>query len=505
MLFNTPEFIFVFLPAALALHFALARWSVEAAVIGTGISSLVFYAWWNPPFLFLPIASVAGNFWLARLIARSESAAARCLFLLGIAGNVGVLAYYKYGDFLASILTGDRPAAANVPLALSFITFVQITFLADAYRRRVPLDFARYALFATFFPHLVAGPIVRWADLGRQIMDPARYRWNWSNAALGLTVFTLGLGKKVLIADQLAPHVAPVFDAAVRGEPVMALAAWGAALAFSAQVYFDFSGYSDMAIGLGLLFNYRLPVNFAAPFRATNLLDFWRRWHITLSHFLRDFVYAPLSGGRPNRWRQAAAVFLTMVVAGVWHGAGWTFVVWGAYHGLLLLINIAWQMRPGFDHPTVLGKLAGWALTFTAFVVGAVFFRAADIATSWQLLAAMTGQGGASVPEALTLTFDLWMISKGYVSEAFVRSWFGATWTMVATITTLVALAIALLVPDTMELVDYREGEIQSRWRRSLGALAWQPSLFSLVAILAIFVLVFLRIGEVTEFIYYQF
>jgi alginate O-acetyltransferase complex protein AlgI len=505
MLFNTPEFIFVFLPVALAIHFALARWSVEAAVIATTISSLLFYAWWNPPFVLLPIASIAGNFWLTRRIAASDRPIARRLLIAGICANIAVLSYYKYADFLASIVAGHSPAPPNVPLALSFTTFVQIAFLTDVYRRRIPLDGARYTLFVSFFPHLIAGPIVRWSNLGRQITDPARYRWNWSNVALGLTIFTLGLGKKVLIADQLAPHVAPVFDAAARGEPLMALAAWGAVLAFSAQIYFDFSGYSDMAIGLGLLFNYRLPINFAAPFRATSLLDFWRRWHITLSQFLRDFVYAPLSGGRPNPPRQAAAVFLTMVIAGIWHGAGWTFVVWGAYHGLLLLINIAWQMRSGFDQPSILGCLIGWALTFVAFVIGVVFFRASDMAASAQLLAAMAGMGLGSVPQTLGLQWDLWMISKGYLSEAFILNWFGSTWTMVGTLWTLFALAIALLVPDTVEVVNYREGEVQSRWRRSVGPFAWRPSILWWAIIFAIFVAAFVRIGHVQEFIYYQF
>jgi alginate O-acetyltransferase complex protein AlgI len=505
MLFNTPEFIFVFLPIVLLLHFALSRWSVEAGVVATTIGSLVFYAWWNPPFVLLPIVSIAGNFWLARQIAGSERTVARRILFLGILANVCILTYYKYWNFIGSIFTDQRAAPPNIPLALSFTTFVQIAFLVDVYRRRIPLNFNRYALFVAFFPHLIAGPIVRWANLGRQIADLARYRWEWSNVAVGLTIFTLGLGKKVLIADGLAPHVAPVFDAAARGEPVTALAAWGGALAFTAQIYFDFSGYSDMAIGLGLLFNYRLPINFAAPLRATSLLDFWRRWHITLSQFLRDFVYAPLSGGRPNRPRQTIAVLMTMVIAGVWHGAGWTFVAWGAYHGVLLLINVAWQMRPGFDQPSAVGKLAGWALTFTAFVVGVVFFRAADIGASTYLLNAMVGAGNAPVPQALTLPADVWMTSRGYLSEALIRYWFGATWSAVATLWTLSALAIALLVPDTMELVDYREGEVQSRWRRAVGRLAWRPSLLSFAVIFAIFTLVFMRIGDINEFIYYQF
>ncbi len=194
-----------------------------------------------------------------------------------------------------------------------------------------------------------------------------------------------------------------------------------------------------------------------------------------------------------------------MVIAGVWHGAGWTFVAWGAYHGVLLLINVAWQMRPGFDRPSVVGDLAGWALTFTAFVVGAVFFRAADMAASAELLAALAGMGRASVPPTLALQWDLWMISKGYLSEAFVLNWFGSPWTMVGTLWTLFALAIALLLPDTMELVNYREGEVQSRWRRSAGLVAWRPSVLWCAIIFAVFVLAFVQIGRVQEFIYYQF
>src|SRR5207344_1397869 len=181
-----------------------------------------------------------------------------------------------------------------VPLALSFTTFVQIALLVDVYRRNIPFQFSRYAFFVAFFPHLIAGPIVRWNSFGRQLGDDARFRLDWSNVALGLTIFVFGLAKKVVLADSLSPHVGAVFDAAAKGDPVTAFAAWGAAFAFSAQIYFDFSGYSDMAIGLGLLFNLRLPINFAAPLRATSIIDFWRRWHISLSRFLRDFVYVPL-------------------------------------------------------------------------------------------------------------------------------------------------------------------------------------------------------------------
>jgi alginate O-acetyltransferase complex protein AlgI len=506
MLFNSIEFIFVFLPAAVAIHFGLARWSIAAAVVGTTVSSLVFYMWWNPPYVALPIASIAANFWLARVMAAVEKVPARHLLIAGIVANVLVLAYYKYADFLLAVVHGTKAAPPNVPLALSFTTFVQIAFLVDVYRRRIPLDFARYSLFVSFFPHLIAGPIVRWNNLGRQLNDVSRFRLDWNNIALGLTIFTFGLAKKVLIADRLSPHIAPVFDAAAMGEPVTAVAAWGAALAFTGQIYFDFSGYSDMAIGLGLLFNFRLPLNFAAPLRSTSLIDFWRRWHITLSQFLRDYIYGPLTFGRPATWWRATAVMLTMVLAGVWHGAGWTFVIWGAYHGALLLVNAAWQQAvPAWGQSTRAGQAMGWLLTFTAFTVGAAFFRAADIDASRHLLTAMIGLGNAPVPESLTLPWDRWAISRGYFSEHFARYWFGTTWSMVAMVWTIGALAIALLMPDTMEFVGYKEGEAQSDWRRNVGVLAWRPSLLAAGVVIILFFEVFSRLGEVSEFLYYQF
>ena len=277
---------------------------MTAAVVVTTLTSLLFYAWWSPPFVLLPILSIAANFLIAQTMLSSNNDNARRLLIIGIVANLAVLGWFKYGDFVTSVIEGRKPRAPEVPLALSFTTFVQIAFLIDVFRRRGAVSFPIYAMFVAFFPHLIAGPIVRWEELGPQLRDRTRYRPDWNNIALGLTIFTLGLAKKVLIADKLAPHVGPVFDAAARGEPLTALAAWGAAFGFSAQIYFDFSGYSDMAVGLGLLFNLRLPVNFAAPFRSTNVIDLWRRWHASLARFMRDFVFMPL-GGRARNPTQA--------------------------------------------------------------------------------------------------------------------------------------------------------------------------------------------------------
>jgi alginate O-acetyltransferase complex protein AlgI len=504
MLFNTPEFIFVFLPLAVVIHFALARLSMNAAIVGTTLTSLIFYSWWNPPFVLLPIISIAANFWLARRMVLAEPKTTRQMMIVGIASNLIVLCYYKYADFFLSIFDGRPIGIPNVPLALSFTTFVQIAFLVYVHQRRPALELRSYALFVAFFPHLIAGPIVRWGSLGRQLTDPARYRLDWNNVALGLTIFTFGLAKKVLLADSIAPYSTEVFDAAARGEPLTAIAAWGGTLAFVLQIFFDFSGYSEMAVGLGLLFNYRLPINFAAPMRATNLSDLWRRWHITLARFLRDFIYIPLSPGKPGKVRRSLNLLVTMTLGGLWHGANWTFVAWGAMQGIGLAIHMAWQTWRGPRRPTPAGRLLGWFITFTFFVASGIFFRAADISTSWHLFTAMTGFGGAPIAEFHNVA-DNWTVKVGYVSDLTLRTWFGTAWSVPATAWSLGGLALVLAAPDTMEIVGYRVGDAQSNWRRSVGILAWQPSLPWLAGVVILFGVVFANISRVSEFLYYQF
>ncbi len=504
MLFNSYEFIFLFLPLALTAHFLAARWNISFAVIVTTVSSLIFYAWWKPPFVLLPIASIILNFLLARKILATEPARRRALVLAGVVGNLLVLGYFKYADFVLSVFE-QRPAALpDVPLALSFTTFVQVAFLVELARRPVAVSFPKYSMFVAFFPHLIAGPIVRWTELGPQLDDPARYRVDWDNVARGLTIFILGLAKKILIADPLSPHVALVFDAAAAGQPIGAAAAWGASIAYSLQLYFDFSGYSDMAVGLGLLFNLRLPVNFAAPLRSTSIIDLWRRWHISLSRFLRDFIYVPLGGGRGGGLRRSTNLFLTMVIGGLWHGANWTFIAWGAFHGVLLTINHAWRFLRGERQSTLLSRSVGWLLTFLAFAVGMTMFRSANIETAASLLQAMAGFGPGASDAGFNPGADFSFISKGYVSEAFLRTWLGAQWTISATLATAAAFAVAMLAPDTMEFADYRENEPHTNWRRT-SFLRWQPNAVWLTGTVVLFAIVFARLNQFTEFLYYQF
>ena len=504
MLFNSHEFILLFLPLALAAHFLAARYSTVAAVLTTTVSSLLFYAWWKPPFVVLPISSILLNFWLALEIIRTPLPRRRYLAVVGAAANLLVLGYFKYADFLVSIFAHRAPAAPDVPLALSFTTFVQIAFLIELSRRPTIVALPKYAMFVSFFPHLIAGPIVRWSELGHQLDDAKRYRVNWDNVARGVTIFCFGLAKKILIADPLAPFVARVFDAAAAGHPVTAAGGWGASIAYSLQLYFDFSGYSDMAVGLGLLFNLYLPINFAAPLRATSIIDLWRRWHISLSRFLRDFVYVPLGGSKTGAARRHLNLFVTMVLGGLWHGANWTFILWGAFHGVLLILNHTWKSIRGVTRTTPIARCVGWLLTFLGFAVGMTMFRAPNIETAFSVLQAMAGFGGANADAGFDPSLDFSLLKSGYLSEHVARMVFGAQWSVTASLNTAGALAVALLVPDTMELVNYREGEPHSDWRRRL-LVRWRPNLGWLATTIVLFMVLFARLNQFTEFLYYQF
>jgi len=343
MLFNSFEFLFGFLPLSLICYFSIARlgaprWA-NGALVGL---SLIFYGYWeyvSPTgqrepqrmlgYVALLCASVAGNFFLGRNLQLRP----RCwLLALGIISNLLVLAYFKYTAFGLRTLnavfnTNFAVAEIILPLAISFYTFTQIAFIVDAYRGlAAEMSFARYALFVTFFPHLIAGPIVHHAEIMPQFAGPGAKRWHFAKVGAALCWLSLGLFKKVGIADSCAPLANRVFG--LSGTATM-IETWAGVLAYGMQLYFDFSGYSDIAIGLSLLFNVRLPDNFDAPYRATNIIDFWRRWHITLSRFLRDYLYIPLGGNRRGPVRRYANLLVTMLLGGIWHGAGWNFLAWG--------------------------------------------------------------------------------------------------------------------------------------------------------------------------------
>jgi alginate O-acetyltransferase complex protein AlgI len=406
MLFPSFEFLIYFLPAALAGYFGLARVSHRAAAIWLGLASVAFYGAWEIEFVPLLLASITGNYLAGRLLLRIRMLpAASGVLFAAVAANLVVLGFYKYAGFFAAQIPGGPStvfAGIVLPLGISFFTFTQIAYLVDVRRGRADeADFANYILFVTFFPHLIAGPLLHHSQMMPQFADRGVYVARAATLALGLLVFALGLAKKVLLADSFADYASPVFAGAGEGQALKPLAAWIGAFAYSFQIYFDFSGYSDMAIGLALMFGIRMPENFASPYKATSPIEFWRRWHMTLSAFLRDYLYIPLGGNRHGPLRRYLALVATMVLGGLWHGASWTFVAWGAIHGgLLVIAHLSRAARAQLNVPDaafgVVGRAAAIAATFLAVTIAWVPFRADGWSAVAILYVAMSDLAGAS-------------------------------------------------------------------------------------------------------------
>lgn len=350
MLFNSFIFIFAFLPVALGGYLLTRLLFKETVwVIWLAACSLLFYAWWKPVYLILIVASILVNYTIGKKMGVSRGRPKKMLLILGVVMNLGVLAYFKYTNFIfenvGRIIGQDFDFNYIVlPLAISFFTFQQIAYLVDAYRgETMEVDFSRYTLFVTFFPQLIAGPIVHHREMLPQFFNKVEHRKLIDNLAVGLSIFAVGLFKKVVIADSLSKWAQPTFAIADMGVSPTFFESWIGALAYTLQLYFDFSGYSEMALGLGRMFGIVLPINFFSPYKARSIIDFWRRWHITLSRFLRDYLYIPLGGSRCGPLRHHVNLFVTMLLGGLWHGAGWTFVIWGMLHAIYLTINHLWR------------------------------------------------------------------------------------------------------------------------------------------------------------------
>lgn len=406
MLFNSFEFVFGFLPLLLILFFVVGRYSTRLAAMVMAAASLVFYGWWAPQYVLLLLGSILVNFTFGLLIGGKltplSDGQRRLAFISGLALNLALLGYFKYSGFfvenVGAVLGTGWHWQVLLPLGISFFTFTQIAFLSDVYLGRAhEFNLLHYALFVTYYPHLIAGPILHHKDLMPQFAKAEIYRPKAMNFAVGLTLFSIGLFKKVAIADSLAPGVAAMFGQADHTVPGI-LVAWTAVLAYALQLYFDFSGYSDMAIGLSRLIGVDLPVNFNSPYKARSIIDFWRRWHITLSRFLLDYLYIPLGGNRKGPLRRFMNLFATMVLGGLWHGAGWTFLLWGALHGMYLIINHGWhalRRQLGMTRSYGLaGQAIAWLITFVAVLVGWVMFRADSLQSAVNMLKGMAGVAG---------------------------------------------------------------------------------------------------------------
>lgn len=414
MLFNSYEFLFYFLPITGGVFFALSDYRLlRMAAAWLALASIFFYGYWSPPYVLLLMLSITVNFGAAQAILFCRDAfrfvVAKRVLILALIANLGALAYFKYANFFVDSLNAVMNSDLNLPriilpIGISFFTFTQIAFLVDTYQGKVKESgFVPYVLFVTYFPHLIAGPVLHHAEMMPQFARSETYRFQLNNFVIGATFFLIGLFKKVVLADGIQPFVSPVFEA----DPSYALTmieAWGGGLAYTLQLYFDFSGYSDMAIGLAKLFNIDLPLNFDSPYKSANITDFWRRWHMTLSRFLRDYLYIPMGGNRKGMHRRDANLAITMLLGGLWHGAGWTFVIWGGLHGLYLVINELWHTtrKRLFGHDlsisTVPGRAFSTLITFLFVVIAWVFFRATSLDAALPVLSGMIGLNGLILP-----------------------------------------------------------------------------------------------------------
>lgn len=484
MLFSSYEFLLGFLPITVIVYFLLLRARlIVAAKAWLIIASLFFYSWWNPIYLPLLLISIAFNFTLGSTLAKTSTIAPKkALLIFGITANVALLGYFKYADFF--IETTNDIAGTNfnlvhviLPLGLSFITFQKIAYLVDSYKGKThEYNLLNFSLFVTFFPQLIAGPIVHHAEVMPQFDRLKNKFFNSRNFALGMMTFTIGLFKKVIIADTFAIWANKGFDEA----PVLSfLEAWATSLSYTLQLYFDFSGYTDMALGAALLFNIHLPPNFNSPYKARNIQDFWRRWHMTLSRFLRDYVYIPLGGNRYGDFITYRNLVLTFLIGGFWHGAGWTFIFWGFLHGAALVVQHMWgKLRISMHY------LLAWLITFNFVNIAWVFFRAKEWDDAIKVLKGMVGLSGFALPNALAPYLKP-LSQYGVEFGAYLAGIQGNEWTLIYIVAALI-LAVAFNNSNQMRAT-------------------FKPTASSAVFAAILFVAALMQLHAPSEFLYFDF
>ncbi len=492
MLFNSYEFLFLFLPVTFGIYFVLNRRRLTLAANAYLFSaSLFFYSWWNIRYLPLLLGSILFNYTIGNLLTdydlqKKQSFSKQTIFIFGVTVNLLFLGFFKYTDFVISNInqvSGFNFSLQQIilPLGISFFTITQIAYLVDSYEGLVDeRNLLDYAQFVTFFPHLLAGPILHHKEMMPQFSRTRNKLIDFKNLYTGLALFSIGLFKKVVIADQFSPWVSAGFDKSVS---LNFVEGWLASLSYTFQLYFDFSGYSDMAIGIGLMFNISLPVNFNSPYKAVNIIDFWKRWHITLSNFVTTYLYTPIlrSFSAITFRNSLYAIFLAMLISGFWHGAGWGFVIWGALHGAALLINHLWKKRK-FGMPSWLA----WLITFNFINFSFIFFRAKSLEDAVKVLKGMSGANGIMLHRSLEL--NSYVAKLGNFGVKF-GEWLqningnDRSYGMV--------LAATLLV-----LCAMNSNQIAARMK---------PDYKSLLFLLVISLWAVMEFGQVSEFIYFQF
>ncbi|MDH6083758.1 MBOAT family O-acyltransferase [Umezakia ovalisporum] len=500
MLFHSYEFIFAFLPITLAGFILLSnKKNQNLTLIWLVVASMLFYASWLLQHSILLIASTIFNYYIGQLFDKNRQKQRKNFFLLlfALTINLLTLCYFKYINFgienLNVFLSNPIPNLdILIPIGISFFTFYQIIYLIDVYNNQVEKhNLLEYFFFVTFFPYITAGPIVLQKEILPQLKNI--YYFNIDNLVIGLSMFSIGLFKKVVLSDGIAPYANAIFDTA-NGSLIGAADGWLGMIAYTLQLYFDFSGYSDMAIGLGCMFGIKLPLNFNSPVKSVSIIDFWRRWHITMTRFFTMFVYSPLAISLMRMSLRkiynpaltftvaiALPIIFTFTLAGLWHGAGWTFVIFGLIHGVALAVNHAWKELRLISPPPVVG----WTITMGVVVVGLLFFRAENLATAWSILQGMVGINEAFISENVTKVLNLYTVLPWIVFLS----------------------TIVLFAPNTQELMrdfsvttDSLEEDLPwPSW------LAWQPNVGWALFCTILFLVAILSISERTEFLYYKF
>jgi len=511
MLFNSYIFIFVYLPIVLLGFFFISKINPKLSKFWLISASFFFYGFWNPNFIFLLSLSILTNYNIGQLIRRCNKNAKSHILKIAIILNISLLFYFKYYNFFISSLNiiGLNLASAEIilPLGISFYTFTQIAYLVDVKRGEVEdFNLYDYILFVTWFPHLIAGPVIHHKQMMPQFSDKLSSILNFDSISLGTTMFSLGLFKKVIIADQLAIFANPVFKAAATGAHLQILEAWIGTLCYSFQIYFDFSGYSDMAIGLSRLFNIKLPINFNSPYKANNIIEFWRRWHVTLSTFLRDYLYIPLGGNRNGKFRRYVNLLLTMLIGGLWHGAGLNYIIWGGLHGIYLIINNIWTKLSFLkieSNKSLLYNINHYLCIFITFIfvcIAWIPFRSANLISTITIYKAMFGINGISLPNSLYNTFvnlkfysikfnGIMPISElnGNKAIALIIICFSIVWTLPNS-----QQFLSLYNPSHEKIPHYK-------------GYKWKPNKLFGVVIGLLLGISILSISSISEFLYYQF
>ena len=486
MVFSSFEFIFLFLPITFCIYFYLNK---NRLAVGSKyflvLASLFFYSWWNILYLPLILASMLFNYFVGNRLASTKrrSSSRKLLLVTGIVSNLLLLGYFKYADFF--IVNVNYVLASDIglldlalPLAISFFTFQQIAFLSDSYNGETgDYSFVNYAIFVTFFPQLIAGPIVHHKEMMPQFANLRNNYINYRNVSLGLFIFGIGLFKKIVIADSFAVFANNGFNDT---EAITLFEAWATSLSYSFQLYFDFSGYCDMAIGAALLFNIKLPVNFNSPYKSFDIQDFWRRWHMTLSRFLRDYIYIPLGGNRVANFRVYLNLMTTFIIGGFWHGAGWTFLFWGFLHGLAIAMHRAWS---GLG--IKLWSWCAWLLTFNFVNFAWIFFRAEEWDDAINIVEGMIGLNGIS-----PLTYNQ------------IRNFDSGTINSINIFTNVspIDLAIYSVITVSTILILHKENSIEMM-------NSFIPNHKNLIFLVLIFLfsLMFMNSMQLTEFLYFDF